>query len=203
MAIGAAAASLAVTRVRVLSAGYAAFGAAFAILVASAWVGALLPYALLVGLAAAVLLLFSDDDLPKWAGIVLVAYFGLIVAAFLLATPITVRTGGSYGIEPPHPRLAEQVGYYLGALSPLMMAGTALAAAWERETPARLLLVGAVGGFVIVGVLTFALRPGGTDLVEVQRAASQADLLSLLFAVSALSGAVGAGWSAARPQEFG
>ena len=196
------AASRIVTRVRVLRAGYAAFAAAFAVLVASVAAGSLLPYALLVGLAAALLLVFSDDDLPKWAGVVLVAYFALILVAFLLATPITVRTGGSFGIEPPNPRLAEQVGYYLGALSPLMLAGTALAAAWEREKPARLLLMGAVGGLLVVGVLTFALRPAGTALTDVQRAASQASLLNLLFAISALSGAAGAAWSAARPQEF-
>lgn len=188
------------TRVVVLRAGYAAFALAFAALAASAAAGALLPLALLVGFVGAVLLLFCDDDLPKWAGVVLLCYFGLILVAFILANPITVRKGGSFGIEPPNPELATTVTYYLGALSPLMLAATAAAAAWERERPARLLLIGAVGGFLVVGILTFALRPGSVE--EVQRAASQGNLLRLLLGVSALSAAVGAAWSAARPEEF-
>lgn len=190
------------TRVTVLRAGYAAFAVAFAALAASAAAGALLPAALGIGVLAALLLLFSDDDLPKWAGVVLLAYFGLVVAAFLLATPITVRTGGSFGIEPPNPRLAETVTYYLGALSPLVLAGAALTAAWERERPARLLLLGAVGGLVVVGVLTFALTPEGATATEVQRAQSQGALLRLLLAVSAVSAALGAAWSAWRPEEY-
>ena len=190
------------TRVTVLRAGYAAFALAFAAMAASAWAGSLLVAAFAVGFVAAVLLLFSDDDLPRWSGVVLLAYFLLVLVAFLLSTPITVRTGGSYGIEPPFPRLAEAVTYYLAALSPLLLAGTALAAAWERERPARLLLMGAVGGFVVVGILTFTLAPEAASATAVQRAESQGDLLRLLLALCAVSAAVGAGWSAARPEEY-
>lgn len=186
-----------VTRVRVLAAGYAAFAVAFAALAGSAYAGALLLPALALGLAAALLLAFSQDELPKWAGLVLLAYFLLIVAAFLLATPITIRRGGSYGIEPLDRALAENVLYYLGLASPMMLGGTALAAAWERENAARLLLFGSVGGFLVVAALTVLLG------AETQAAAaSQGDLLQLLFALSAVAGAAGATWSAIRPQEF-
>lgn len=191
------------TRVAVLRAGYASFALAFGALAASALAGSLVLAALAIALLGALLLLFSDDDLPKWAGIVLLAYFGLIMASFLLATPITVRRGGSFGIEPPNPALATNVLYYLGLASPLMLAGTALAAAWERERPARLLLLGAVGGLVVVAILTVTVTPSGADAAAVARAAaSQGNLLQLLFGLSAVAGAGGALWSAARPEEF-
>lgn len=185
-----------------LRAGYACFALAFAALAASAVAGSLLLAGLALAAVAAILLLFSDDDLPKWAGVALVAYFLLIGLAFVLATPITIRRGGNFGIEPPNPQLASTVLYYLGLGSPLMLAGTALASAWERELPPRLLLMGGLGGFVLVAFLTVALAPAGTDASAVARAAAQGNLLRVLFALSALAATLGAAWGAARPEEF-
>lgn len=190
------------TRTGLLRAGYACFALAFASLGASAVAGSLLLVGLLLALIAAVLLVFSDDELPKWAGIVLVAYFVLIGAAFLLATPITIRRGGNFGLEPPNPQLASTVLYYLGLASPLLLAGTALAAAWERERSPRLLLMGALGGFVVVALLTVAVAPSGTDPDAIARATSQGNLLRLLFSLSSIAATVGAAWSAARPEEY-
>lgn len=190
------------TRVGVLRVGYGAYALAFAALAASAASPGLLLAALAIGFLGGLLLVFSDDDLPKWAGLVLVGYFLVILVAFLLATPITVRRGGSYGIEPPNPALASTVLYYLGSLSPLLLAGSALTAAWERERPARLLLMGAVGGLIVVAVLTVVLVPTGASPDDIKRATSQGNLLQVLLGISALAAAVGAGWSAARPEEF-
>lgn len=185
------------TRPAVLRAGYASLALAFAALAGSAYSGMLLLPALVLAFAGAILLLFSGDDLPRWAGVVLLAYFVLIAIAFILSTGVTIRKGGAYGIEAPDRELAVDVTYYLGLALPLMLALAAVAAAWERENAARFLLVGGTGGFLVAAALTTVLDPSGVDA-----AASQGNLLELLFALSAIAAATGAGWSAARPEEY-
>lgn len=186
------------TRVGVLRVAYAFLGVAFLSLAGSVVAGGLLFVGFFAALVGAALLLFTDDDLPKWAGVALVTYFTATLVAFLAATPITVRRGGNFGIEPINPELTSAVAEYLVLLSPLMFAATALASAWEREQPPRLLMMGAVGGFVLVAVLTVVLTAD-----DATRAMTQGNLLRGLFAVSAAAGAVGSGWAAARPDEYG
>lgn len=182
--------------------GYGAFGLAFAALGASFFAGAALPLALVLGFLGGVLLAFSDDDLPKWAGLALVLYFLLSLAAFAAATPVTVRLEAWDGFvnSAPSP-LAEAVFEYLVLAMPLMLGATAIVAAWEREWPPRVLLVAAVAGFVLVALLTILLVPRGTDSAAIAAATTQGRLLEGLFAVSAAAGAVGALWAAARPEE--
>lgn len=190
-------------RLAFLRAGYAALGLAFGALAASAVAGGLLLVGLLVALVGGILLAFSRDDLPKYAGLVLVAYFVLSIVAFLAASPVTIKgSGGSYFVNGAPPDLADDVMYYVGLASPLMLGATAVLAAWEREWAPRLLLWGAVGGFVLVALLSILLRPGGTDASAIAAAEAQAGLVSNLFMVSALAGAAGALWAAGRPDSY-
>ncbi|MFA5860353.1 MAG: hypothetical protein WDA16_01530 [Candidatus Thermoplasmatota archaeon] len=189
------------TRVVVLRLGYAAYGLAFVALAASAYAGTLVLVAFAVAFLAAIFLAASRDDLPRWAGIALLAYFIVTVGAFLLQTPITIRSGGRYHIDAAAPALASAVFDYLAQTSPLMLGGAALAAAWERERPARILLLGGLAGFIVVGLLTFILVPHGSDLSAVKAAQGQANLLLTLGALSAIAAAAGAFWSAVRPEE--
>ena len=191
------------TRSGVLRAGYVALGLAFLALAGASVAGSLLIPGLLLAFAGAIVLLFSQDDLPKWAGITLLAYYALLVLAFLAATPITIRKGGAFGFEPLAPDLAADVEYYLGLVFPLMLTATSLAAAWERERPVRYLLLAAALGFVLVAILTVVQRPGGATSTDVARAAAQGSLLAALIGLSALAGAAGTFWSAARPEELG
>lgn len=199
------------TRLGVLRLGYGAIGASFAALALSTFVGALLFLGLALAFVGGVLLAFSDDDLPKWAGIALLGYFLFCVVAFLAATPITIDRGDGYFVNKAPPELANKVMEYLVLLSPLMLGATAAAAAWEREHAPRLLLFGAVAGFVVVAILSLLLVPevaaGNAEEVaeEVANAASsaraQGDMLRTLFSVSAAAGAAGAIWAAGRPDE--
>lgn len=191
------------TRVALLRSGYGAFGLAFAALGASFFVSPLILVGLVLALAGGALLAFSDDELPKWAGVALVAYFVVSLVAFLAATPVTIRLEFFNGFlnQSPSP-LARAVFDYIVLAFPLMLGATAVAAAWEREWPPRILLLGAFAGFLLVGVLTLVLVPRGTGASDLARASSQADILRMLFAVSAGAGAVGAFWAAARPEEY-
>ena len=191
------------TRVQILRAGYAALGLAFLALAGSTASGALLLVGLGVGFVASILLLFSDDELPKWSGGVILVYFLLFVISFLFATTITVRSGGAYHIEFPATALFEQVSTWLSIAFPLFLAGTAIAAAWERELPARWLLIGAACGFVLVAILTVSLTPTGQHPTDIaQSGQRQGSFVILLGALSAIAGAAGALWSAARPEEY-
>jgi len=187
-----------VTRVQVLRAGYAALGLAF---LALAW-SPLLLAGLVIAFAGSILLLFSDDDMPKWSGLVLLLYYALLILSFLFSAPITFRGGGFY-LDPLQPALASLVQYYLGLAFPLILAATALTAAWERERGARFLLLGAALGFVLVAILTIALRPTGEKAEQLaQSARQQGALVTILVALAALAGAAGAFWGAARPEEY-
>lgn len=190
------------TRVAMLRAGYAGVGVAFAALAASIAVPSLLLPSLGLAFLAGVLLAFSDDDLPKWAGIALLAYFLLSALAFLAATPITIGKGGGYFVNKAPPDLAGSVMEWMGILSPLILGGAAITAAWEREWGPKALLVGAVAGFILVAVLTVVLVPSDTSAAAVEAAASQARMLSVLFALSAGAGAIGALWAAGRSEEI-
>lgn len=191
------------TRVQILRAGYAALGLAFLALAGSTASGALLLAGLAVGFVASILLLFSDDELPKWSGGVILAYFVLFVISFLFASTITVRSGGAYHLEFPATALFDQVKTWLSLAFPLFLAGTTIAAAWERELPARWLLIGAACGFVLVAILTVTLTPTGQQATEIaQSGQRQGNATIIIGALSALAGAAGAMWSAARPDEY-
>lgn len=204
------------TRLGVLRLGYGAIGASFAALALSTFVGALLFLGLALAFVGGVLLAFSDDDLPKWAGLSILGYFLLTALAFVATTPVTIDRGSSsYYFAPPD--LANMVLYLMGLVSPFFLAGAGTVAAWERERPARLLLTGAIVGFVLVAAFTMTLSPdvdpacaadpeaegcaGATERAAAQ-AQQQGVLIGVLFALSGVSGAAGAAWAAARPQEI-
>lgn len=184
-------------RIGVLRAGYACLGLGFAAMAASAYAGALLPVGFLLALVAAVLLVASRDDIPKYAGFALLGYFALALLVFLVATPITINKGGRFFVNGAPPAIANTIQQYLVLASPLVLGAAALLSAWEREHAARFLLLGAVGGFVLFGILSFVLTPNGADAAE-----SQGSLLRNLFMVSALAGAGGALWAASRPDSY-
>lgn len=180
-----------------LRSGYAALGMAFAALAGSISVPTLVLPGLALAFVAGLLLAFSDDELPKWAGMALMGYFVMSALLFLAATPITINRGERYFVNPAPPELAGEIFYWLGLVSPLILAGAAIAAAWERERAPRVLLFGAIGGFVLVALLSVILVPDGTAA----QAEAQGEWLRILFAVSAAAGATGALWAASRPQE--
>lgn len=185
------------TRVGLLRAGYAAFAVAFLAVVASLAAGAFLLVAILAALAGAFLLTWSRDELPKWAGLAMLGYFALTLVAFAASTPITINKGGGYFLnDAPSPVFA-QLFYYIGFAFPVMLGATALAATWERERGVRNLLLASLAGFVLMALLTFALRPSSPGA-----AAMQGGLLKLLAAAAALAGVAGAAWAAARPDEY-
>lgn len=202
--------------VGVLRAGYGAFALAFAAFAGAAYAGGLTLVALLLALVGGVLLAFSDDDLPKWAGLALVAYFGLTALAFLATTPITIHSGGSsYYFAPPD--LATLVIFGMGLVSPLVLAGAGIVATWERERAPRLLLMGAALGFVVVAAFTLTLTPDldpecaadpnrsgceGAAAEAAAQAQRQGGLIGILFALSGACGLGGCAWAAARPQEI-
>lgn len=183
-----------------LRAGYAALGIAFAAIAASVYVPFLLIPGLFVALVGGFLLAFSGDDLPKWAGIVILVYFALTVLVFLAATPVTINKGGRFFVNATPTRIAQDAVYWLGLAAPLMLAAAAVLSVWERETAPRVLLFGAIGGFVVVGLLSAILVPA--DL-SADAARQQGDLVKGLFAVSAAAGAAGALWAAGRADEYG
>lgn len=190
------------TRPLVLRLGYGALGAAFLALTASVVAPFLLPASLVLAFAGGLLLAWSDDDLPKWAGIALVAYFVISLVAFLAATPATIRLRGFSGFFNSEPSaLARAVFDYLVLAMPLVLAGTATASVWEREWPPRLLLAGAVAGFILVGLLSVVLNPRDVSSIDVAQATAQANMLRGLFSISAAAGAIGAFWATARPEE--
>lgn len=147
------------TRLAVLRAGYGALGFAFAGLAGSVYVPNLLLPALALSIAAGVLLVFSDDPVPKWAGFVLLAYFAATVLVFAAATPITIDKGEGYFVNAAPTVFAQEAFSWLVLAAPLILVGTAILASWEREVPARILLVGALGGFVVVAALSVVLVP--------------------------------------------
>ena len=205
------------TRLAVLRAGYGALGFAFAGLAGSVYVPSLLVPALALSIAAGVLLAFSDDPIPKWAGLALLAYFAVTVLVFLAATPITIDKGGRYFVNATPTVFAREAFSWLVLAAPLILVGAAILSSWEREVPARILLLGALGGFVVVAALTVVLVPEVEPACEsdpfapgcegaAARAAAegerQADMLRILTAVSAGAGAAGMIWAAGRPDEY-
>jgi hypothetical protein len=182
------------TRAAVLRSGYGLLAVAFVALGASATPagGALVLPSFFLAFVAAWFLVFSDDDIPRWGGLVILAFVVLTLVVFVLANPISFSHNGHYYIEPVSPTLAQALYDTLIQLSPVIIAGAALAASWERETPVRILLVGGAIGLLVVEVVTLLPTSGQ----------AQATLLLALFAVSALACAIGEGWSAARPEEY-
>lgn len=209
-------------RVALLRAGYATLGLSLAAFGASLVVGALVFVGIVLGLVGGVLLALSGDDLPRWSGLSLVLYFLLTFGAFVAATPVTVRLEFFSGFlnDRPSP-FASQVFDYLVLVLPVMIAATALAAAWEREWTPRLLLGGSVAGFALVIVLTLVLEPPGPELPEegaepedpavaarraseaAEAAQMQSNLVRALMGVSAAAGSLGAFWASGRPDEYG
>jgi hypothetical protein len=189
-------------RPAMLRAGYAALGLAFLSLAVS-------PGLVIAGLGLAclggLLLAFSRDDIPKWAGVALLAYFVVTALAFFAAQSLTIRLGGDRShYEPLSPGLGAQLYLYLSEISPFVVAACAVAAAWEREIPARALALGAAGGFVLAAVLTFTLTPHGPNVDAIAASArTQAAIVRALTTLAALAGAAAAAWSAARPEEYG
>lgn len=189
-------------RVVLLRLGYGALGVSFVAFAASTVMGALAFLGIAAALVGGILLALSGDDLPRWSGVALLLYFLVSLVVFLAATPVTVRLEFFSGFlnDDPSP-LAEATLRYLLMALPLMMAAAASAAAWEREWPPRLLLAGAVAGFILVGVLETVLVP--SDPVGGQAVAqAQGNLLRALFGVSAAAGALGALWATGRPDEY-
>lgn len=190
-------------RVLMLRLGYGALGLSFVAFGASVLVGVLVFLAIPLAMVGGILLALSGDDLPRWAGLALLLYFVVTVLAFLAATPITVRLDFFSGFvnDDPSP-VASLVVDYLVLAIPLMMAAAASAAAWEREWPPRLLLGGAILGYVLVTILGIVLVPSGSADEAAAVALQQGDLLRSLFAVSAAAGALGALWASGRPDEY-
>jgi hypothetical protein len=190
-------------RVLMLRLGYGALGLSFVAFGASVLVGSLVFLAIPLALAGGVLLGLSGDDLPRWSGVALLLYFVVTILVFLAATPITVRLDFFKGFvnDDPSP-VATLVLDYLVLALPLMMAATASAAAWEREWPPRLLLAGAILGFVLVTILGMVLKPSGQAELARSSALAQGELLRTLFALSSAAGALGALWAAGRPDEY-
>lgn len=206
------------TRLGVLRAGYGALGFAFLALAGSAYAGSLVLVGLAAGFAAGILLAFSDDDLPKYAGLTLVVYFVLALVAFLAATPITIKSGGDrYFANPAPPDIAREVIYWMGLVSPLILTAAGVLAVWERERSPRVLLVSAAAGFVLVGVLSVVLVPelspqcandpfapgceGAAERVATE-VREQGTMLRALTAMSAVAAAIGTLWAAGRADEF-
>lgn len=186
-------------RVLALRLGYGAFAAAFAVLAVSALPvsGAILPLGLVLALGGALALAFCRDPLPRWAGVAVLAFFALVILAFVASTPVTVNKGSRFFFnDDPHPLFRVLFDALLLA-TPVMLGAAAALAAWERERPARNLLLSAAIGLGLVFLLSFVLAPSG-----VRGAIVQGGLLKALFGVSALAGAAGAAWCAARPEEF-
>ncbi|GEM_PF-6413781 len=185
-----------------LRAGYGAFGVAFLSLAGAQLAGNLVLLALLAGLAGGLCLALSKDDLPKWAGLAMLAYFALSLLAFLAATPITIGRGGGYFVNDKPSAVFDALYYYVVLAFPIMLGATALASTWERELPPRALLMGAVAGSALWAVLSYALVPRVDPSLGVGAATAQNNLLALLAAASALAGAAGAAWAASRPDEY-
>lgn len=192
-----------VTRLVVLRSGYGALGLAFLALAAGYVVDSLVILGLVIALVGGVLLAFSDDDLPKWAGITIVVYFVVTVLAFLAASGMTIKVGEQRFFWNDSPAAAaEQVMTWFFLVSPLMLGAAAIVASWERENAARILLFGAVGGFILVAVLSVILVPSGTGSTAAASAQRQGDMVQGLFAASAAAGALGSLWAAGRPDSY-
>lgn len=188
-----------------LRAGYVSFGVAFlAVAGAEVGFGALLLLALAAALAGGFFLAFSQDDVPKWAGLAILAYFGLTVLAFLASTPVTINKGGGYFVnDNPSAFFADLYDYVVLAF-PIMLAATAFAAAWEREAGPRVLLALAGAGAILWAVLSFALVPqgGGKASAVAAAASAQNSILNAVALASAVAGVAGAAWAALRPDEY-
>lgn len=187
-----------VTRTGLLRTGYAALGLTFLAFAAtfSPAAGILLGVGLLAGFVGAGVLAFSDEDLPKWAGISIVAYLLLCLVAFLASSGATIRIGGtSYFVNDSPPPLFDALADYLILGLPFLIAGAALVAVWEAGHP-RWLVMGAAVGFVVVALLTLLFTP---DTVA-EDVAGQNQGLAILFALAAVAGAIGSFWASARPE---
>lgn len=190
-------------RVALLRWGYGAFGLSLAAFGVSAIQGYAVFLAILLAFAGAVLLSLSGDDLPRWSGVAMLLYFLVTALAFFAATPVTIRLEFFKGfVNDDPPAILSAVFDHLVLAMPVMVVGTVIAAAWEREWPPRVLLVGSVVGFILVSLLHFVLEPPGTDLEAIAEAERQGNILRILFGVSAAVGALGALWAASRPDEY-
>lgn len=183
------------TRTKVLRLAYVCVGLTFLALAASFVPAgaALLGLGLLLGFVGGVLFLFSDDDLPRYAGFAIVGYFLLVFLAFVGSNGATIRIGDSqfFANDQP-PAVLDAVFDYLVLGLPMLFVGAACVAAWETGLP-RWVLVGALAGFVLVAILTAALNPSlQGDVTQYGGGAA----LAAVFSLTALVGAVGAFWAA-------
>lgn len=189
-----AAASVGVTRTQVLRFGFIAIGLTFLALAATfvpAGSSLLVP-GLLLGFVGGILFLFSDDELPRYAGLAIVAYFALVLVTFLASNGITVRFGdSSYFANDRPPAFLSAVFDYLVLGLPILFVAASTIAVWELGGP-RWLLVGALAGFALVVVLTIALNPS-LDGEAINPGGSQ--VIGPLFSLAALAGAAGAFWA--------
>ena len=192
------------SRVAFLRAGYVAFCVAFLAVGASiVGAGALFLLALLAALVAGILFALSRDELPKWAGIALLAYFGLSVLAFLAATPITIGKQGDYFVNDKPSSMFHDAYDYVVLAFPIMLGGAALASAWERERGPKTLLFAGLAASVVWAALSIALVPtAGKATLEVASAQTQNHLLDLLAVAACIASAAGALWAALRPDEY-
>lgn len=196
-------------RVALLRWGYGAFGLSLAAFALSTYQGGAVFVGILLAFVGALLLAFSGDDLPRWSGVAMLLYFVVTLLVFLAATPVTIRLDFFKGfVNDDPPAVLGVVFDYLVLAMPIMVVGTAIAAAWEREWPPRVLLAGSIVGFILVQLLHFVLVPpgSGADAASTAEAVSaaeqQGDILAILFGVSAAVGALGALWAASRPDEY-
>lgn len=182
-----------------LRAGYATLAAAFAAFAGGIYVGALLVVGLMLALVGGVLLAFSQDELPKWAGRAMIAYFLLIVVLFLASTPVTINKGGGYFINGAPPAFAKTILDYLGFVTPVMLGAIALTSIWEREWAPRALVIASLAGCALFALLNFILVPDATrpDATVEQQGA----IFTALFVLSGACGAAGCAWAAARPED--
>lgn len=190
-----------------LRGGYGALGIAFACLAAGAWIPGVVIPGLLVAFVGAILLAFCDDDHPKWAGIALIVYFLVTALAFVIASGATINIRGQrFFVNDSPPEAMATITNWITLFSPLMLASAGIAAAWDRERPPRVLLAGAIGGFLLVALLSVFLAPDAAGSATLAGAADEAEaqgrMLQLLFAVSAATGALGALWAASRPDSY-
>lgn len=188
------------TRIGILRAGYATLAVGFLAAAGTFVAGQLFFVELLAALVAGILLAASGDDLPKWTGRALLAYFVLTILAFFAATPITIDRGSGFFVnDKPSPLLVNVQSYLLQAFG-VTLAGATLAAAWERERGARNLAAASLVGFVLFAILSYTLKPSSGADAGV--AMQQGGALQVLAALAGLAGFASAAWCAARPDEY-
>lgn len=154
---------------------------------------------LLLGFIGGVLFLFSEEDLPRYAGLAIVGYFALVIVTFLASNGVTVRIGDSnYFANDQPPAFLTAVFEYLVLGLPILFVAASTIAVWELGGP-RWLLIGALAGFALVVALTIILNPS-LEGESVNPGGSQA--IGPLFSLAALAGAAGAFWASRNAGEL-